>query len=71
MTRVLVSVRDALEARIALDCGVDLIDVKEPLRGPLGAADAVAMADMLHYGRSTVGDIRAAARADGLDLRIA
>ena len=34
-----------------------------------GAADAVAMADMLHYGRSTVGDIRAAARAAGLQVR--
>lgn len=34
-----------------------------------GAADAVAIADMLHYGRTTMADIRAAARADGLDVR--
>jgi cyclase len=34
-----------------------------------GGADAVAMADILHYGRSTVGDIRAAARAAGLNVR--
>jgi cyclase len=34
-----------------------------------GAADAVAMADILHYGRATVGEIRAAARAAGLKTR--
>ncbi|NLY01782.1 MAG: hypothetical protein GXY83_37330 [Rhodopirellula sp.] len=39
MTRLLVSVRDAEEAAIARRCGVDLVDVKEPSRGPLGAAD--------------------------------
>jgi cyclase len=36
-----------------------------------GAADAVAMADILHYGRATVGDIRATARAAGLNVRVA
>jgi uncharacterized protein (UPF0264 family) len=36
---LLVSVRSATEARAALDGGADLIDVKEPSRGPLGAAD--------------------------------
>lgn len=36
-----------------------------------GAADAVAMADMLHYGRTTVGEIRLAARTAGLNVRIA
>ncbi len=34
-----------------------------------GAADAVAMADMLHYGRTTIAEIRAAARAAGLTVR--
>lgn len=34
-----------------------------------GAADAVAMADILHYGRATVGEIRATARAAGLHVR--
>lgn len=34
-----------------------------------GAADAVAMADILHYGRATVGDIRMAAKAAGLKVR--
>jgi uncharacterized protein (UPF0264 family) len=39
MVKLLVSVRDAAEARAALAGGADLIDVKEPDRGPLGAAD--------------------------------
>jgi uncharacterized protein (UPF0264 family) len=36
---LLVSVRSAAEAQVALDAGADLIDVKEPNRGSLGAAD--------------------------------
>jgi cyclase len=36
-----------------------------------GRADAVAMADILHYGRATVGEIRAAALAARLDVRAA
>jgi hypothetical protein len=43
MTKLLVSVRDAVEAEIALRGGADLIDVKEPARGPLGAADAATI----------------------------
>ena len=43
MTRLMVSVRDAEEASIALDAGASLIDVKEPERGPLGAADAAVI----------------------------
>ena len=34
-----------------------------------GGADAVAMADILHYRRATVEDIRAAAVAAGIDVR--
>lgn len=37
--KLLVSVRSAAEARAALLGGADLIDVKEPARGALGAAD--------------------------------
>jgi uncharacterized protein (UPF0264 family) len=37
---LLVSVRNADEAITALAGGADVIDVKEPRRGPLGAADA-------------------------------
>jgi uncharacterized protein (UPF0264 family) len=39
MTGLLVSVRSAAEAQDALAGGADLIDVKEPRRGSLGAAD--------------------------------
>jgi uncharacterized protein (UPF0264 family) len=38
--RLLVSVRSAVEAIAALDGGADVIDVKEPSRGPMGPADA-------------------------------
>lgn len=34
-----------------------------------GRADAVAMADILHYKRATVGEIRASAKAAGLNVR--
>lgn len=34
-----------------------------------GQASAVAMADILHYGRATLADIRAAARDANLDVR--
>jgi (5-formylfuran-3-yl)methyl phosphate synthase len=37
---LLVSVRNVAEARIALQGGVDLIDIKQPQRGALGACDA-------------------------------
>lgn len=46
MTRLLISVRDAREAITALESGADLIDVKEPHRGPLGAADAATIAEI-------------------------
>ena len=36
-----------------------------------GHADAVAMADILHYGRATFGEIRTTARAAGLSVRAA
>jgi uncharacterized protein (UPF0264 family) len=44
MTKLLVSVRDPQEALAALDGGADLIDVKEPHRGALGAADPEVVA---------------------------
>lgn len=42
----------------------DLIDVVRE-----GAADAVAMADILHYNRATIGGIRKVAEAAGLEVR--
>lgn len=42
----------------------DLLDVVRE-----GGADAVAMADILHYKRAEIGDIRAVAEAAGLGVR--
>lgn len=49
MTGLLVSVRDLAEARIALAAGVDLIDVKEPSRGSLGAASAEVWQSVIEF----------------------
>lgn len=38
--RLLVSVRSVQEAEIALDAGVDLVDIKEPAHGSMGAASS-------------------------------
>jgi uncharacterized protein (UPF0264 family) len=46
-TGLLVSVRSAAEARVALAAGADLIDVKEPRNGPLGAASPSVVLDVL------------------------
>jgi len=47
MTRLLVSVRSANEAQIALEAGVDLIDLKEPRAGALGAVATATAAEAL------------------------
>lgn len=51
-TRLLVSVRNLDEAKLALAAGVDLIDIKEPMRGPLGSADLTVIAEIVEQ----VGD---------------
>jgi uncharacterized protein (UPF0264 family) len=43
-TELLVSVRGADEVEAALEGGADLIDVKEPIKGPLGMAEAEVVA---------------------------
>ena len=45
--QLLVSVRSAREAAVAVDAGVDLIDVKEPRRGALGPADVAVWREVL------------------------
>jgi len=45
--RLLVSVRDAEEAGLALEAGADLIDVKDPSRGSLGMAHHETVAAVL------------------------
>jgi uncharacterized protein (UPF0264 family) len=47
MTALLVSVRNAVEARCAIDGGCEILDVKEPTRGSLGRADAAEIAAVL------------------------
>ncbi len=62
MTRMLASVANVREAEIALAAGVDIIDIKDPSRGVLGAvAPTVARAIVRHVaGRcptsATIGD---------------
>jgi uncharacterized protein (UPF0264 family) len=43
MTRFLASVRDAVEAEVALRAGADIIDLKDPSNGALGALDIAAI----------------------------
>lgn len=56
MSRLLVSVRSAEEARAALAGGAAVIDVKEPGRGPLGRADRFVWAEVIEVvaGRAPV-----------------
>ena len=46
-TGLLVSVRDVSEARIAVRASVDIIDIKEPNKGSLGAAEAQTINEIL------------------------
>jgi len=63
MTRFLASVRDAAEAEAALASGADIIDLKDPATGALGALtpDAIASCVSAIAGRAelsaTVGDL--------------
>ena len=63
MTLFLASVRNEGEAALALAAGADVIDLKEPLRGALGAVTAATVRDCVdaveHRGfvSATVGDV--------------
>lgn len=46
MMQLLVSVRSAAECRQVVEAGVDVIDLKEPLRGSLGAPDSQVLRDV-------------------------
>lgn len=54
MTKLLVSVRDVAEAQMAIDERVDLIDIKNPDRGSLGAADSTMIAAIADCVRGRV-----------------
>ncbi|QGJ69175.1 Hypothetical protein PBC10988_8420 [Planctomycetales bacterium 10988] len=45
MAGLLISVRNAEEAQLALSAGVDILDIKEPDRGSLGAASSETIAN--------------------------
>ena len=47
LVRLLVSVRDAAEARLALRAGADLIDAKDPERGALGALPSATVREIV------------------------
>ena len=54
MTGLLVSVRSAVEARLALEGRADVVDVKEPRNGALGAADPAVWREVLDVLRGQV-----------------
>src|SRR3954467_10787131 len=53
-TGLLISVRNADEVDAALDGGADLIDVKEPAKGPLGMAEAEVVAAIVNKVKGRV-----------------
>lgn len=59
--RLLISVADAAEARLALESDADIIDVKDPTRGSLGAVDASVLREIA----DTVGSARPISAALG------
>jgi uncharacterized protein (UPF0264 family) len=50
--QLLVSVRSAIEAAVALDGGCEVLDVKDPSRGPLGMADTVTIAAVIEQAQA-------------------
>ena len=49
MIRMLASVRDLDEARIVFDAGVDLIDLKQPADGALGALPPEVISEVVGF----------------------
>lgn len=74
---LLVSVRDAMEARVALRGGADVIDVKEPDNGPLGAASCGVIEAVVQEVAGAVpvtaalGELADGPRLDGLPSGLA
>ena len=62
------AVTDAIQVPVIASGGMgksdDLLSVVN-----LGKADAVAMADILHYKRATIGEIRGVAKSAGFSVR--
>ena len=68
MTQLLISVTDIKEARLALTHGADLIDLKDPRQGALGALPITTIQEVVsfvkahrahyqQYTSATVGDL--------------
>lgn len=63
MTHLLISVQNVQEAAIALECGVDIIDLKDPNTGALGALPLSEIQSIIRFidGRTqvsaTIGDV--------------
>lgn len=58
--QLLVSVRNADEARAAIEGGCDILDIKEPSRGSLGRADTSVILDILNALGSDAPPVSAA-----------
>lgn len=63
---LLVSIRDEMEARVALRAGIEMLDVKDPSAGPLGAAppevlrkiaDTIAPSSNIHFS-AALGELQ-------------
>lgn len=76
MTQVLISVRSVDEALLAARHGADLIDLKEPAAGALGALPLSTLREVVHALRdeqialtvsATIGDLPTTAQRDILD----
>jgi uncharacterized protein (UPF0264 family) len=68
MPLLLVSVRNATEARLALEAGVDILDVKEPSLGSLGAAPNEVLAEIGEIAANCPGRLFTAAMGELTDL---
>jgi len=67
-TGLLVSVRNASEALAALEGGANVIDVKDPERGSLGAADSATLAEVIDIVNSQAPVTAAVGELIDLDL---
>jgi (5-formylfuran-3-yl)methyl phosphate synthase len=76
VTALLISVKNSEEALIALDAGVDIIDLKDPNTGALGALNLVVTKEIVHLvnGRTlvsaTVGEQHASVSDLLADIRL-
>ena len=68
MTRILGSVRNPQEAELLLQTSVAILDLKDPARGALGAADPVTVRQVVEQVQGRRHISAAAGEADGEDV---